>query len=166
MCSETFLELECFLWRIAELRLSRNQYSACRFFLNRFLLSFFLLDTSYFLTRVTREHPATWDSWHSVSQRQALFAQVLSASRQGHESLIGKWKTGKLGPVSVISSWLWDLLQPFTLSLQRYLPTSSISIVCSWKIEAVSVLPPMLFCSSSFIVFWIIQSVTSQRYFC
>lgn len=65
MCSETFLELECFLWRIAELRLSRNQYSACRFFLNRFLLSFFLLDTSYFLTRVTREHPA-WDSWHSV----------------------------------------------------------------------------------------------------
>ena len=109
MCSETFLELECLLWRIAELRLSKiaaTSIVSVVFFFNRFLLSFFLLDTSYFLTRVTREHPAGIHGTLFVSQRQALFAQVLSASRQGHESLIGKWKTGKLGPVSVISSWL------------------------------------------------------------
>ncbi len=37
-----------------------NQDSVCQFFI------VFLLDPIYFLTRVTQEYPATWDSRHSV----------------------------------------------------------------------------------------------------
>lgn len=44
-----------------------------------------------------------------------------------------------------------------------YLITSEIFAYFKYQYVCVSVLPPMLFCSSSFIIFWIILSVTSQR---